>query len=62
MKVQAILKGRRKLIMQMYDAFRLQKEWEEKGNPPCEHENIEKEYYLGTQTGDKVCTKCGKTF
>ena len=28
----------------------------------CKHENIEKEYYLGTQTGDYICTDCGTTF
>ncbi len=30
----------------------------------CLHnpENIQKEYYLGTQTGDYICTGCGLTF
>lgn len=28
---------------------------------PCEHQNLEKEYHLGTATGDYVCTTCGKT-
>lgn len=25
----------------------------------CDHD-FEKEYYLGADTGDKVCSKCGK--
>ncbi len=28
----------------------------------CEHFEVTKEYYLGGDTGDKICTKCGKTF
>jgi hypothetical protein len=47
--------------MQMKDASRLQKEWENKGNPPCEHPYVEREYDLGSHTGDDVCTICGAT-
>lgn len=46
--------------MQMDDARRLCEEWEKKGNPPCDHENLEKEYALGSATGDYVCTRCGE--
>ncbi|MFB6873778.1 hypothetical protein [Streptomyces sp. NPDC056323] len=28
----------------------------------CTHPTLKKEYYLGSQTGDKECTACGKTF
>jgi hypothetical protein len=42
--------------MQHEKALKLMKEW---GNKPCNHPNVEKEYYLGTDTGDKVCTQCG---
>ena len=28
----------------------------------CDHKNLKKEYYLGTQTGDWICCKCGETF
>lgn len=42
--------------MQMDEAERLRETW---GNKPCDHPNITKEYYLGAQTGDYVCTKCG---
>jgi hypothetical protein len=27
---------------------------------PCKHHEIEKEYHLGTDTGDYVCTTCGQ--
>ncbi len=42
--------------MQHEKAKELEKDW---GNKPCNHPRIEKEYYLGTQTGDYVCTTCG---
>ncbi|MGW7087490.1 hypothetical protein ACWGH2_28895 [Streptomyces sp. NPDC054871] len=48
--------------MQADDAMRLNREWKEKGSPPCEHPHLEKEYYLSAQTGDKVCTTCGEDF
>lgn len=28
----------------------------------CLHPNIDREYSLGSHTGDYVCTTCGKTF
>ena len=28
----------------------------------CPHPQLEKEYILGGQTGDYICTSCGKTF
>lgn len=42
--------------MQMTEALELQKEW---GDKPCNHPQVVKEYHLGTQTGDRVCTRCG---
>jgi transcription initiation factor TFIIIB Brf1 subunit/transcription initiation factor TFIIB len=42
--------------MQMDEAARLREKW---GDKPCSHPKIMKEYYLGSQTGDKVCTTCG---
>ena len=47
------------LGMQSYQATQLRKNW---GDKPCNHPNIEKEYYLGSATGDKVCSRCGKIF
>jgi hypothetical protein len=43
--------------MQHEKAQRLRKQW---GNEPCDHPSTEKEYYLGSDTGDKVCTTCGR--
>ena len=43
--------------MQARDAAQLRKEW---GNKPCDHPKWEREYDLGAQTGDYVCTTCGK--
>lgn len=42
--------------MQLQEAEELQKRW---GDKPCSHPSLEKEYYLGTSTGDKVCSQCG---
>jgi hypothetical protein len=30
------------------------------GNKPCRHPSIEKEYVHGSQTGDFICTQCGR--
>ena len=48
--------------MQMSEAETLRKRWARKGNPPCEHPKLDKEYIEGWDTGDKVCTICGKNF
>lgn len=41
-------------------ALLLRQQWFNKGNPTCEHPRIERETYEGTDTGDDVCTSCGK--
>ena len=43
--------------MQSKRAAELRKEW---GNKKCDHPTFDKEYYLGAQTGDYICTQCGK--
>ena len=43
--------------MQLSEARELQKM---RGNMPCDHPELEKEYHLGMSTGDYVCTTCGK--
>ena len=43
--------------MQVSEVAKLREEWGEK---PCNHDHIEKEYYLGAHTGDYVCTTCGR--
>jgi len=48
--------------MQMKQASALRKHWKTKGNPPCEHPNLDKEYIEGFGTGYRVCTTCGKSF
>ena len=45
--------------MQLAQAAALRRNWEAKGNPPCEHPEVDKEYDLGADTGDEVCTTCG---
>lgn len=45
--------------MQMSEAERLRQEW---GDKPCSHPKVEREYYLGTDTGDYDCTTCGECF
>lgn len=36
--------------------------WAERGNPPCDHPSVDKEYFLGSDTGDEGCTVCGSTW
>lgn len=48
--------------MQMEEAQQLRKEWLETGNVACDHPFMVKEYYLGSATGDAVCTTCGESF
>ena len=47
--------------MQFKEAQLIRKEWLEKHkDEKCEHKETEKEYYLGAQTGDRICKKCGE--
>ncbi|MFJ2961150.1 hypothetical protein ACIPIC_02435 [Streptomyces collinus] len=48
--------------MQMDVGQRLRDEWAAKGSPPCSHPRLEKEYWQGSDTGDKVCDTCGELF
>lgn len=43
--------------MQHEEIEQIRRAW---GNKPCDHPSVEKEYYLGADTGDKVCTQCGR--
>lgn len=45
--------------MQADKAEILRKKW---GNKPCNHPDLDKEYILSAQTGDYICTTCGKVF
>jgi hypothetical protein len=44
--------------IQNKDAESMKKQW---GDKPCEHPETKKEYILGAQTGDEICTTCGAT-
>ena len=44
--------------MKTTEAEALRERW---GDEPCDHPSLEKEYELGSATGDYVCTKCGHT-
>ena len=49
--------------MQMKDVPDLRARWErENQGKKCDHRRLDKEYDLGTQTGDFVCLDCGETF
>jgi len=48
--------------MQIKKGEQLRKEWAEKGNPPCDHLVLDKEYHLGADTGDLICTTCGDSW
>ena len=47
------------IIMQFKQAQDLRERW---GDRPCEHLSFEKEYYLGADTSDFICTQCGREF
>lgn len=42
--------------MQYDEGLAIRKEW---GDKPCSHPVVVKEYYLGSNTGDRICTTCG---
>ena len=48
------------MSIKMKEANELRKRWKEMGDKPCDHPSKEKEYHLGSATGDYVCTQCGK--
>lgn len=43
--------------MQFDDAIKRREHW---GSKLCNHPSLEKEYIHGSQTGDYVCTQCGR--
>lgn len=48
--------------MQADRAEQLRDEWALTGGSVCPHPQLAKEYILGSNTGDKVCTTCGDDF
>jgi hypothetical protein len=49
-------------MVQMDRVPLIRAKWEQAGRPPCSHVRLDKEYYLGAQTGDYVCLDCGEDF
>ena len=50
------------VYMQEKKGAQLRKEWAEKGSPPCVHPTLAKEYFLGADSEDSICTTCGETW
>jgi hypothetical protein len=46
-------------MVQMSRAAQIKEDWVRRGKPTCTHERTDKEYDLGSQTGDLVCMDCG---
>lgn len=49
-------------MVQMDEAKELRRRWKEAGSPPCDHPELDREYDLGSHTGDRVCLRCGEDF
>jgi hypothetical protein len=49
-------------MTQMDKFAALRRDWIAKGDPPCSHESVDKEYHLGSDTGDEGCLACGATW
>ena len=49
-------------MTQMAKFAELRQAWGEKGNPPCDHPDVDREHYLGSDTGDEGCLVCGDTW
>lgn len=47
--------------MQTKDAVKLRERWTKKGNPLCEHRNLEREFNSEVATGNYICTTCGES-
>jgi len=45
--------------MQFDKRGKLKREWEARGNPPCDHPHSVQEHIGSAGTGDYVCTTCG---
>ena len=46
--------------MEQKDAHELRIKWLKLGNKTCNHPDIVKEFWVGSPTGDYVCTQCGE--
>ena len=46
-------------MVQMADVAQIRKAWIQRGTPWCAHDSYDKEYSLGSDTGDYACMTCG---
>jgi hypothetical protein len=46
-------------MVQAKKADQIHQAWVAEGEPECTHEEYDKEYVLGADTGDYVCMTCG---
>ncbi|MDQ1177271.1 hypothetical protein QE416_002007 [Microbacterium sp. SORGH_AS 421] len=46
-------------MVQMSELTEIEQTWRAKGEPYCEHNLVDDEYYLGSRTGDRGCLNCG---
>ena len=49
-------------MTQQSEFLELQRKWAENGNQSCAHPSIDKEYIMGSSTGDDGCLVCGATW
>ena len=49
-------------MVQVSDVAKIRRRWEEKGEPPCDHPDTDREYDLGGDTGDRACLTCGDSW
>jgi hypothetical protein len=49
-------------MVQMDRVAQIRQQWEASGRSPCAHSDFDREYYLGSNTGDYVCISCGESF
>lgn len=49
-------------MIQMTKSAEIRRAWERAGWPARDHPEVDKEYYFGSQTGDRVCLSCGEAF
>jgi hypothetical protein len=46
-------------MVQIEKVAKIREAWAQKGKPRCTHESYDKEYHLGSDTGDYACMNCG---
>jgi hypothetical protein len=49
-------------MAQMNKLQEIRAQWVAAGDKPCDHPNTDREYHLGSQTGDIGCLVCGRSW